>query len=456
MAKRYYTEEAKEQIKRIILEIENEDVDPVVEFFSDLFQRIGQFLELYSVDDYKDDMQKWYTKVLDSHNSTFAEVESIMEDAIGVDFEYRDLMINALDSITNFQKTLNTLRDVISGKTSLEDGQTAADKFIADGKRKLNGACDTILTKVEQKTLWDASKALFGDALKIGAGYIKCKSGGNAADYKSFVDTCVATGCDLLAMGAIVIAPIGALGDALDGHMDMSYEDYLDVRFQLLTMSSNIKDVNSVSDLLGNLAEDMDEQLAKCPEDSPYYSTVEALTSGTKVLSKTSEAVDIVADAYGIYTDAKDTVTNISEFWTGRYYTSAEYDKYFDEFDNIKGLRMGEKGLEYKADLTAGEFIQKVVSNWTGLPTTGWTDPSKFDGNVFKTAGTLWSYGEKLLPDPMDGQPKNGELPDAFFGNYKNTKLLKDIFDFARDVKELAIPDSSIVLPGVADNTTAV
>ena len=401
MATRYYTEEAYEQIKRTIEEIDNSDVNQVADFFGDLFQRLAQFLELYSVEDYQNDMQTWYNKVLDSHDTTMSQVDNIFNAVDTVDFEYRDLMDEACKSITSFRSTLNCLRDVISGKTSLADGKAAADGYLATGTSSLNTSCDTILTKMQQRTLWDASKALFGDAIKLGAGYIKCRSGkANIADYKNLGDTILATGCDLLAMAAIVIAPLGAVGDwVIDGKMDMSYEDYIDAQFMLLSTAQGLKDINSVSDLLNNLAEDMGEQLEKCPPDSPIYPVIEAIADISQKTADNYELIDIAVDAYGIGKDLKDI---------------------HDTFDG---------------GVFSAEFVKKAISNWLGVPTSGWEDPSKFDGNVYKTVGTIWSYAEKIIPD-INGGSNIHELPDVFFEKYKDTGFLKDVFDFARDLDD--------------------
>jgi len=88
-------------------------------------------------------MQTWYNKVLNSHDTTLGEVSKIFGAVESVDFEYRDIMEGALDSITNFRSTLNCLRDVISGKTNLSDGKAAADSYLAAGKNSLNSAYDT-------------------------------------------------------------------------------------------------------------------------------------------------------------------------------------------------------------------------------------------------------------------------------------------------------------------------
>lgn len=437
MATRNYTTEAYEQIKQTIEQIDSTDVNLVKEFFSDLFMRVGQFLELVSIEQYENDMQSWYEKILDSHNTTLNKVDEIFNDVDTVDFEYRDMMEEAVESIVNFRSTVNCLRDVISGKTSLADGKATADKFLAAGRNSLNGAYDTILTKMEQETLWDASLALFGDAIKLGAGYIKCRRSGNVADYINLADTILATACDLLSMGAIVLAPLGALGDALDGKMDMSYEEYLDVRFMLLSPAQELKEVNSISDLLGNLAADMDEQLAECPEDSPLYPVVKTIANVSQVASDTYEVVNIAVDAYGVVSDMKDIHDNIDGWINGKDYTIGEFvDNYeheqFGDWKIIDSSYSDNRAILTVKDTPSG-FVKKIISNWTGVPISGWNNPSKFDGNVYKTAGTLWSYAEKLIPDPVAGRSNIEELPDVFLGKFKDTSFLKDVFDFARD-----------------------
>lgn len=440
MATRHYTEEAYEQIKQTIEQIDNTDVSPVKDFFSDLLLRLGQFLKLYSVEQYQNDMQTWYTKVLDSHNATMSQVDSIFNAVDTVDFEYRDIMDGGLDSIVSFRSTLNCLRNVISGKTSLADGKAAATGYLAAGTSSLNSSCDEILTKMQQRTLWDASKALFGDAINLGAGYVKCLYGkGNIADYKNLGDTILATGCDLLSMAAIVIAPLGALGDALDGKMDMSYEDYIDAQFMLLSPAQKLKDVNSVSDLLDNLAEDMGEQREKCPQNSPMFPFISKTAHLIEKTAKNYKMIDIAVDAYGIGKDLKDIHDTVDGWMYGKDYTVSEF---VDEFEHksfndweIIDRNWANNEATFTVKDTASGIVKKVVSNWFGVPTTGWNDPSKFDGNVYKTVGTLWSYAEKIIPD-IDGGSNIDALPDVFFGKHKDTGFLKDIFDFARDLDE--------------------
>lgn len=438
MATRYYTEEAYEQIKQTIEQIDNTDVSPVKDFFSDLLLRLGQFLKIYSVEQYQNDMQSWYNKVLDSHNSTMSAVNDIFNAVDAVDFEYRDIMDGALDSIVSFRSSLNCLRDVISGKTSLADGKTAAVGYFATGKNSLNASYDTLLTKMEQGTLWNASLALFGDAIKLGSGYIKCVTSGNPADYKSFIDTCLATVCDLAAMGAIISTiPVGVVG-AFTG---MSYDDYLDCRFKQLTRAQKLRETDSVTDLLDRIAEDLDTQVAKCPKDSPLYPVVAAIADKAHTNAETSKVLDIVVDAYGIGKDLKDA----HDLVHGKYYSLEEY---VDTFENKEGIPEvlevidDYNGPSIRVKKSPGEILQNVVSNWTGLPTSGWTDPSKFDGNVLKTVGTLWSYGEKLLPDPVGGYSKSDEIPDVIFDKFKDTKFLKDVFEFAQDTYDFAHSNS--------------
>ena len=449
MATRHYTEEAYEQIKRTIEEIDNTDVNPVADFLGDIFQRIGQFLEIYKLEDYQNDFQKWYDNVLDSHDTTMNAVDSIFSAVDSVDFEYRDIMDGVHTSIVAFQGTLNTLRDVISGKISLSEGKKAAEGYLSFGKNALNGSFNTLLTKMEQGTLWDASLALVGDAIKLGAGYLKCKAGGNAADYKNFVDTCLATVCDLRAMGTILVTvPVGIVG----AYFGMSYDDYLDFRFRQLTKARELKDTNSISDLLENLAEDMDEQVAACPKDNPLYPVVAAIAEIAQANAAVAKVIDLAVDIYGIGKDLKDTHDMIY----GQSYTAKEYANAFAEKDywNILECTESETGVIIRAKGSPGEMITEIVSDRIGLPLSGWTDPSKFDGNVLKTAGTLWSYGEKLLPNPVDGHSNISDIPDVAFSKFKDTKFLKDIFDLVRDLDDLvhSDPTENATSGGTGDN----
>lgn len=448
MAKRNYTTEALEQITQTIEKIDNADVSPVKEFFSDLLLRIGQFLELFTVEQYEENMQKWYDIVLDSHNYTISEVKDIFRAVGETENEYQKIMSDAVSGISSFRSTLNTLRDVISGKITLADGKVAADRYLAAGKSSLITACDTILTKVQQEALWDASKDLFGDAIKLGLARIKLIKGGDVSDYKNLADTYLATWCDLLAMGSIVIAPLSAWADSRDGKMDMSYEDYIDAQFMLLSPAQKLKDVNSVSDLLKNLAEDMDEQVAKHPEGSPEYYKWKKRADIAQGVSDHYDQLEFAVDLYGIGKDLKDIHDTADSWKNGKPYTEAEYKKLYDQLKDKEILGLSKEGSEwiYRLKVSRVEKIGKGASNLLGIPFSGWYDsPSKTLENGLKVLGTLWSYGEKLIPDPGTGQPNSDALPDVFFGKFKDTKFLKDVFDFARDLDEFAHKTPDVV-----------
>lgn len=450
MAKRYYTAEAKKQIKRIITEIDNSDVDPVVKAFSDVFNRLLQFLGIQTVEKYQDDMETWYNLVLDSHNTTYSRVEEIVEKAIGVDLDHRDLMKKVLESIDDFQSTLNSLRDVISGKTTLVDGKAAADGYLASGKNSLNSASHDVLNRVQQGALWDACKQLFGDALKFGAGYIKIRSGGDAADYKSFADTCLATVCDLLAIGSVFLASVGAVGDTLDGKMDISYDDYLDAQFILLSPAQELKEINSITDFLESLAVDMEEKLAECPENSEYYPLVKKTAERYRLTADASKTVDFVEDAYGLYSDGKELFDDLGNLTDGKVRfldeLQEEYgSKPIDDYEIVDRFEKNNK-IIYKVKDAPDVIVKKTISDLFGLPTSGWSNPDKFEGNVYKTVSTIWSYGEKLLPDPATGSSNAGELPDVFLGKTRDASFVKDIVDWLRDGKELIYPEP-IVAP---------
>lgn len=89
-------------------------------------------------------------------------------------------------------------------------------------------------------------------------------------------------------------------------------------------------------------------------------------------------------------------------------------------------------------------MISKVVSKRTGIPLSEWDDPIKSVENVFKTAGTLWSYGEKYIPDTVDGLAADGDVWDVSFSKFKESKFLKDVCDVVRDTNELLAPHTNL------------
>ena len=226
----------------------------------------------------------------------------------------------------------------------------------------------------------------------------------------------------------------------------MNRKDYLDFRFSQLIQAQNYKDTNSISDVLGEFAEGMEEAIACCPKDKPYYPVIKAISDGSEWVSDTSEVVDIAVDAYDIVSGLKDYHDNIDEWINGKAYTPEEFAEAFDKksYWEIVDYIEDANGPIIKAKGSPVEMISKIVSERTGIPLLGWTDSSKFDGNVLKTASTLWSYGEKFIPDPVNGLTDSGDVWDVAFSKYKDTKFLKDIFDFARDLDDLAAKSSTI------------
>lgn len=131
----------------------------------------------------------------------------------------------------------------------------------------------------------------------------------------------------------------------------------------------------------------------------------------------------------------KDSYNTVDEWVHGKNYTVDEYMKIFEEESPWKSTYFidGDNGPMIKVRTSPGDIMSKLFSDRTGIPLSGWKNPDKYDGNVLKTAGTLWSYAEKLLPNPVTGRSNTSELPDVFLGKFKDTSFLKDVFDFTRD-----------------------
>lgn len=447
MGTRYYTEEAYAQIKQTIEQIQNADVHPVKDFFGDFFLRLAQFLKFYSVDQYKNDMQNWYNRVLDSHDTTLRKVDNIFKEVEDVDSEYQEILEGAAESIVSFRNTLNCLRDVISGKVSLADGKQAADGYLASGMKSLNGAYDRILTRMEKRNLSEAGLELVGDTLKLVGSFLGLCVPASPTEYgvkcKKFLDTFTATLGDLgaLTTGVLVFGTFG-----VGSWFGMDRKDYLDFRYNQLAQARNDKDTNSITDLLGGAAEDMDETLESCPESSPYYPIVKAAANGSQFAAGASDTVDLAVDAYDIFSDLKDSYENIGEWIFGKSYTEQEFLEAFDKKDywDIVSYKKTDNGWIIKAKGSPTEIITQIVSDRIGVPLSGWTDPDKYGKNIVSTAGTIWSYGEKLLPDPTTGESNASELLDVFMGNFKDIGLLKDVMDFAQKAGKLIQTDPTV------------
>ena len=460
MAKRNYTEEAYELIWQTIEQIDKTDICPVFDFFGDVLQRLLLWMEIDVVENYEKNMQTWYKKVLDSHNSTMQNVKRIFKDVQNVDFEYRDDMDNALKSIASFRGVLNTLQDVISRKTSLKDGEAAANRFLTDGKNKLNTEYKKILFQKERTLRIEAGKELIGDLLKLGGSFFKLLKPMDPlekiVEYKKFADGITATLCDLgaLVSSALLVPIIGGIGLACG----MDYGNYLDFRYNQLIENQEYKDTNTVSDWLGGISENLTEDLEECPKDNPYYPVVEKATKGGQIVSKGSEVVDVAVDLYDILSGLKDTHDNIDEWVNGKSYTVDEYMKVFADESPWKATYYidGDNGPMVKVENSPDTIISTLFSDRTGIPLSGWTDPQKAPSNTFKTLGTLWSYAAKLTTDPESGFLNDDGVWNVGFSKFKETKFIKDVYDFAKDMDTLISPETevNITVDGVGGSTT--
>lgn len=446
MAIRYYTEEAYNQIEQTIKTIQDTDLHPVVDFFRDLLSRIALHLKIYTVDNYQDDIQTWYNIVLDSHNTTMANVDSIFSAVESTDFEYRSLVGDAYSSISSFRNAVNCLRDVISGKTSLADGKAAADRYISAGQNALRSSYDAMLTKMEVRILYDASKELISDAISLGAGYAKLIGAKGdpiaiASACKKIGDAAFSSLGDLMAICSFIdVIKVGFEGAATG----MSYDSYLDYRFNSLTVMQKLKDNNSISDTLGHFAEGMEEMLADCPKDSPYSSLAKAVKNSAKIY----HGVDIASDAYDLVSGLKDSVDTFYDWRYGKNYSLEEYIKASEKknLGEIFDCVITKKGPVITVKVPAKETISKIVSAQTGIPLTDWNDPTKGPGNKYKLISTVWSYVQKGIPN-ADGLLNSGELSDVAIDKFREIKniknLIEDVGDFVEGTPEETEPKNS-------------
>ena len=453
MATRYYTEEAYEQIHNTIETIQTSDLDPVVDFFQDLLSRIIQRLKQYTVDDYQQNIQSWYTMVLDSHNTTMTHVDSIFNAVESVDFEYRDIMLNAYNSIVSFRNTVNGLRDIISGKVSLAEGTAAAERFLADGKSALYTSYDAILTKMESQVLGESSLALLKDALKYGAGYVKMllafkppaftlNPSKAAIATKKFTDTCFAIWGDLLAMGLILG---GAVEGCVGARTGMTYQEYLDLRFEHLSAAKKCNDVNSTTDLLKVLAGELTEDLAEYPHDSPFYPVMKTIADSTQDAYVYSKGLDALADTVDLCNGISDSLGEMDAWINGKDYTLEEYLKKFQtsDFHEIQ-LAQGKNGLIITETIPPSKIVSKIISDRTGIPLTNWSDPDKAIGNVYELSSTLLSYGEALNPTLASFASECSDISDVAIGKIKEVGTTEDVIDLIQDLNdEIQILDSS-------------
>lgn len=448
MSKRPYTDAAYAQIRQTIDEIDNAQISPVTDFFGDMLSRIAQFLKIYTVDTYQNDMQQWYRKVLDSHNTTMAKVDTLFANVEAVDSRYESLMNGTYDAIAEFQSVINCLRDTISGKCTFAEGQQAAQNHLNAGIQALCTSANTVLTYAEQRMCDNTLRSLVKDLLSFGGLFCKLAVERDpialASTSKKFVDAVLATACDLATLVSIV--PVGLFGiEGIQEKMGWSYEKYLDLRFKQLGVAEKYQGKRSISDLLDGLADEMDEKLAACPEDSPYYSLAKELNDAAHKVSDVSHTIDFAADAYDLYSGITGTMDTIKEIKEGKLLSETEFLKKYDNVEITQyEVRSVGNEVKYLVPVDGRETVLNAISSRTGLPLTGWSDPSKRPGNAFKAVGTLWSYIDALLPN-ADGSPNASSPVDVALGKVKEISTVKDTIDLVSDYANLdAVPKSQI------------
>lgn len=452
MSKRPYTDAAYDQIRQTIDEIDNAQISPVTDFFGDMLSRLAQFLKIYTVDTYQNDMQQWYRKVLDSHNTTMAKVDTLFANVEAVDSRYESLMSGTYDAIAEFQSVINCLRDTISGKCTLAEGQQAAQNHLNAGIQALRAPANTVLTYAEQRMLGETSKNLVKDALAYGVLFCKLLVEKDpialASTGKKFIDTVLATACDFATLVSIV--PVGIFSiKGIQEKMGWSYEEYLDLRFEQLGVAKKYQGKRSVSDLLDGLADDMDEDLAACPEDSPYYSLTKKLNNAAHKVSNISHTIDFAADAYDLYSGITGTMDTIKEIKAGKLLTGEDFlKKYEDGKVSQFEVKFVDGEIKYLVPVDGKETVLNAISSRTGIPLTGWSDPSKRPGNVYKGLGTLWSYIDALLPN-ADGSPNVGSPVDVALGAVKEISTIKDTLDLASDYADLNSEPQTLIKEAV-------
>lgn len=477
MSKRPYTEEAYDQIRQTIQEIDEAQISPVTDFFGDVLSRIAQYLKFYTVDTYQDDMQQWYTKILDSHNTAMTKIDELFANAETVDFQYRDLMNDAYNSITEFQSAINCLRDTISGKYTLAEGSQTAQEHLDAGIHGLRTTANAVLTVAEQRMLDTATRQLLKSVISLAIANVQAETGAigdansiftvldKASERKSYIDTYV----EAWGNAASILSIASTLFDKRSWpKYGGSYDDYLDMRFEHLATAEKSQKMDSVTSLLRGIADEMDENLAACPEDSPYYSLTEKLSDAAHSASKVSHVVDSIADGYNFISGVKDTMDTITEIKEGKLINAKEMVEKIEngeqpqiqikmESGELKQITAREfmertaKGNngEYVVKLMNGELkvltpvsptdtVLNAVSSNTGIPLSGWDDPQKKTTNVFKTLNTIWSYEDVLLPT-ANGLPSAQDAGDVALKKIKGIGLIKDAVDLAGDCADLDI-----------------
>lgn len=452
MSKRPYTDVAYDQIRQTIDEIDNAQISPVTDFFGDMLSRIAQFLKIYTVDTYQNDMQQWYRKVLDSHNTTMAKVDTLFANVEAVDSRYESLMRGTYDAIVEFQSVINCLRDTISGKCTLAEGQQATQNHLNAGIQALCTSANTVLTYAEQRMCDNTLRSLVKDLLSFGGLFCKLAVERDpialASTSKKFVDAVLATACDLATLVSIV--PVGLFGiEGIQEKMGWSYEKYLDLRFEQLGVAEKYQGKRSISDLLDGLADDMDENLAACPQDSPYYSITKKLNDIAHGASNVSHTIDFVANTYDLYSGITGTMDTIKEIKAGKLLSGADFLKKCEDGKVSKvEVKFVDGEIKYLVPVDGKETILNAISSRTGIPLTGWNNTEKGPGNVFKTAGTVCSYIDALLPN-ADGTPNTNTPLNVTLGAVKEISTIKDTLGLASDYADLNSEPQTLVKEAV-------
>lgn len=425
--KRVYTEDAYQQIHNTIAKIQNEQVSVFTDWVGDLVSQLCQYLKIYVVENYKNDMNRWYEIVVDSHNYTLEKVNAIFGAVAGLDEEYSNKIGGeSLTSIESFTEALTALSDVIGGRQSLSAAKQIAKKAIKDGETNLESAYCYALTRSEVHLEEKALEDCIGDILGLGSAYFKFamkpENWFNPIEIKKLVDKAIGFGFDVAAIyGLFISLKLNKAGESTN-------LAYLDARYASLSQCEKNADNDSITNLLKSISEKLEEELAQCPEDSAEYGKLRKKAALASFGSEAFETFDNAEDVYDIYKG----VTGITDKLNNWYYGKKYYDVETLLKEKPECMDWGieeTKGYYILGRDPADMRIDTVISDLTGIPVSDWD--SKGLENTLKTAKTIWSYAESAL------HPENGS---AFWKTNKVTRTLGDTGDF---VAEMFTPEVS-------------
>lgn len=343
---RDFTEEQKDTLKRLIDEINDEQLLPITDIFGDLWAEIVSVAAALVGLDYfscKNATEKYFKRVLDAKDTTKEQIDEIFENVHTVDDEHKVMFDTYLGQIERAATVMNGLTAFIDPNGDnfmkgnvLRDLDATFKEFSANMKKVntyFDSSLDYIYTKLKEDTVKNFVKGcinfVFDATLLVG-----CAVTGNAAGFAHHL-------YGVINDGVMMNSQVSALS-GITSAKEMSNRD----RYKSISGIKEDIDTEDLGDLIDNKLGD---------------------STGGKVLGFVVDVADYADAGYSIchIFDSKDGVANVfdkvgdvEKFWdVGSAYVFRD-----SEHDN-SGVRQA--ALENF--LYTGKFYYEVKENIVGF-----------------------------------------------------------------------------------------